>query len=123
MPALLPIIFLSFVLSCSSGTKEKIPTADILEQISIIADTKPDSALVAIKKIRQNDLKGRKCIAKYSLVYSKVLDKNYIDVTSDSLIAPAQQYYGRKRSGKESKITGEGLLLFWGSGPFCGDGT
>lgn len=105
MPALLPIIFLSFVLSCSSGTKEKIPTADILEQISIIADTKPDSALVAIKKIRQNDLKGRKCIAQYSLVYSKVLDKNYIDVTSDSLITPAQQYYGRKRSGKERSET------------------
>lgn len=105
MPALFPVIFLSIVLLCSSCTKEKASTINILEQISIIADTKPDCAYAAIKNIKHSDLKDRKSIARYSLVYSKVLDKNYIDVTSDSLIAPALQYYSRKRSCKEKSET------------------
>ena len=101
MPALFPALFLSIALSCSSGARKEAITPDLLEQISIIADTKPDSAFAAIKSISQDQLRSRKSIARYAMVHSKVLDKNHIDITSDSIIAPALQYYSRKRSCKE----------------------
>ena len=96
MPALLPVIFLLTVQLCSSCTKEETSLKETLEQISILADTKPDSAYTAIKSISSEALKSRRDIALHSLVYSKVLDKNMIDVRSDSIIAQAIDYYGRK---------------------------
>ena len=43
----------------------------------------------------------RKQKAKYALLYSMALDKNYIDLQSDSIIAPAIKYYERHGSHEE----------------------
>lgn len=43
--------------------------------------------------VNNDDLTTRKVQAKYALLYSMALDKNYIDVTNDSIIAPAASYY------------------------------
>ena len=101
MPALFTAIFLPFVLLCSSCTRKEASITDQLEQISILADTEPDTAFFAIKSIEKNVIKSKEGFAKYCLVYSKILDKNYIDATSDSLIAPAFLYYSKKRASKE----------------------
>lgn len=102
MPALLPVIFLLIVQLCSSCTKEETSLKETLEQIGIIADTEPDSAYTAIKSIDSEALRSRRAIAMHALVYSKVLDKNMIDIRSDSIIAPAIEYYSRKSS--ENKL-------------------
>ena len=56
----------------------------------------PDSALSFLKNIGQVDLQTEEHLAHYALLYSQALDKNYIDVTNDSLINIAVEYYKDK---------------------------
>ena len=54
---------------------------------------RPDSALASLRQVDASCLQGNKNKALYSLLYSMALDKNYVDIASDSLIAPAVKYY------------------------------
>lgn len=54
---------------------------------------RPDSALACLRQIDVSSFQRNKDKALYSLLYSMALDKNYIDIASDSLIAPAVKYY------------------------------
>lgn len=53
----------------------------------------PDSALFALKQIDTSRIAGKKDWAYYHLLHSAALDKNYIDVTDDSLITLSADYY------------------------------
>lgn len=53
----------------------------------------PDSAFTLLKEIPRNTLRTREQQALFALLYSQALDKNYIDVTNDSLISIAVDYY------------------------------
>lgn len=53
----------------------------------------PDSALKILQGVDVDDIGGRKNRAKYALLYSQALDKNYVDVDNDSLIRIARDYY------------------------------
>lgn len=53
----------------------------------------PDSALVVIESIDTTRLAGKAQRARYSLLYSIALDKNYIDTTDTRVIMPAVRYY------------------------------
>lgn len=55
----------------------------------------PDSALVTLQQIPQSSIKGRSAKAKYALLTSIALDKNYTDVRSDSIISRAVNWYER----------------------------
>ncbi len=61
----------------------------------------PDSSLNILEKIRVERVRGRKNKAKYALLYSQALDKNYIDVESDSIIRVARDYYAHRGSNEE----------------------
>lgn len=61
--------------------------------------SRPDSALQIVESINRDDISRRSTRAYYSLLYSQALDKNVIDLTSDTLIRSAVEYYeyhGRK---------------------------
>ena len=75
--------------ACHSEIKEKM---DISESF---LRQRPDSALFILKSINPLSLHSRKDLARYSLLMSAALDKNYIDVTSDTLISSAVEYYSR----------------------------
>ena len=60
-------------------------------------DTYPDSALQLLKTIDSKHLVTKEGKARYALLYSQALDKNYIDVTEDSLINIAVEYYKDKK--------------------------
>ena len=64
-----------------------------LNDIESFIQERPDSALACLGEIGQGELTGAKEKALYSLLYSIALDKNYIDVKSDSLIRQAADYY------------------------------
>lgn len=64
-----------------------------LHKAEVYMDEHPELALKALETIDTDALKTRKTQAKYALLYSMALDKNYIDVTNDSIIAPASAYY------------------------------
>ena len=69
-----------------------------LDMAKNLIHSKPDSSLVILKewKALKKHL-SKKEQAEYSLLMSMALDKNYIDVTSDTLIQPAVKYYSSQQ--------------------------
>ncbi|MDE7128408.1 MAG: hypothetical protein K2O58_11075, partial [Bacteroidales bacterium] len=49
----------------------------------------PKLALDILESIEQSELKTRKLQARHALMLSMALDKNYVDVANDSIIAPS----------------------------------
>lgn len=76
-----------------TGCRKHYPVAEKLLQAEAVMNEHPDSALNLLKGIAQPELQTREHHARYALLYSQVLDKNYIDLTSDSLINIAVDYY------------------------------
>lgn len=54
---------------------------------------RPDSALAVLESINRNDLSTARNKAHHALLYAMALDKNYIDVTEDSIAMVATEYY------------------------------
>ena len=61
----------------------------------------PDMALKVLDSLDVEELSTRRLQARYALLYSIALDKNYVDVKDDSIIAPAVRYYARHGSADE----------------------
>ena len=76
-----------------TGCRKQYPVAEKLLQAEAVMNEHPDSALNLLKGIEQPELQTREHHARYALLYSQALDKNYIDLTSDSLINIAVDYY------------------------------
>lgn len=53
----------------------------------------PDSALAALQRIDAQELAGKEEKAKYALLLSMALDKNYVDKTDFEVLQPAIDYY------------------------------
>ena len=53
----------------------------------------PDSALYILKSIKESSLSSQPEKARYALLMSMALDKNYIDTTSFDVLQPAIDYY------------------------------
>lgn len=64
-----------------------------LTSAEISMNDRPETSLEVLESIDKNLLSTRKQKAKYALLYSMALDKNYIDIKADSIIAPAVEYY------------------------------
>ena len=64
-----------------------------LHRAEALMNEYPDSALNLLKGIAQTELQTQEHRARYALLYSQALDKNFIDLTSDSLINIAVDYY------------------------------
>ncbi|MDE7427056.1 MAG: hypothetical protein K2M79_04595 [Muribaculaceae bacterium] len=56
-------------------------------------ETHPDSALMMLRLIDKSELNSKKEQARYALLMSMALDKNYIDTTSFDILQPAIDYY------------------------------
>ena len=76
-----------------TGCQKHYPVADKLSQAEICMDEEPEAALRVLESIGQSDLHTKEHHARYALLYSQALDKNYIDKTNDSLINIAVDYY------------------------------
>lgn len=92
-PFFLLICFI--LLSCSVSESEKS-----LEVAENIIEFRPDSALSIIRKTDASELASRRLKAKHAVLNAMALDKCYIDITSDSIIAPALEYYKRHGSAE-----------------------
>ena len=90
---LLHIILFLLVALPFSGCRDHSPVAEKLLQAETVMNEHPDSALNLLKGIAQPELQTQAHHARYALLYSQALDKNYIDLTSDSLINLAVDYY------------------------------
>ena len=89
------------LVSCNRNTP-------ILEQMNMaenLMNTKPDSALTLLKNIPVTNIKGKEITARYALLKSMALDKNYIDTTTFDVLQPAIDYYLKKGSPDEKLRT------------------
>ena len=91
---LFPFFLLVALLSCKNRETEMLNIAEGL------LDQKPDSALIVLQSIDQTSLNLPSKTARYALLMTKALDKNYIDVTSDSLTRQAVNYYSSRNNKK-----------------------
>lgn len=84
-------LFLSVIVlsSCTYGVVKSS-----LDEAQQWVDDKPDTSLSILKTLNRQSLRGRSA-ARYSLLYAKALDKNYIDTTDISIIEPALKFYDR----------------------------
>ena len=89
MKQILPLI-LAIVLLASACSDQRYVA--MLDRAEPLIETAPDTALALLDSIDSRRLyRGDK--ARYALLRSQALDKNYIDVTNDSLINIAVDYY------------------------------
>lgn len=66
---------------------------------------RPDSSLSILDEINPEDLHSRRQRANYALLLSMALDKNYIDITDDSVISIAYNYYLRHPGKRERMLS------------------
>lgn len=91
MKRMLILLALLCLFSCSGPSVAKTELSDVE---SYIQDD-PGRALEALLQVSVDSLSRAWERGLYSLLLSMALDKNYIDIASDSLILPASSYYAR----------------------------
>lgn len=91
-------LILSIVLLVSCAPKEFHSTLDVLESR---IEQAPDSVLSVVELIAPSKFASRKLKARHALLHTIALDKNYIDLKTDSIIAPAVKYYSRRGTANE----------------------
>lgn len=84
------ILSMAILVGCTSA-KVNSTLKDVESYIS----ERPDSALAILESIGRADLKSRRSEAHHALLHAMALDKNYIDVTDDSLASVAVRYYSK----------------------------
>ena len=97
MKHFIPILIAAItLLSCSKGTYSR------LQEIESYIEEDPKRALEEIRNINPDNLLfSQRTKAKHALLHSMALDKNYIDLTTDSIIAPAVKYYSKHGSSDD----------------------
>ncbi len=83
---LLVVIVLS---ACNDSRK-----LETIRQAEMLMQEQPDSALHVLQTINRHSLRGE-TLARYALIYSIAQDKSGLDVTNDSLLHIAHEYYSQ----------------------------
>lgn len=94
---ILALPFLSVLTSCD----QKTAAWGTMDKAEELLNTYPDSAYTILSSIDKNQLGDNEEKARYALLMSIALDKNYIDTTSFDVLQPAIDYYLDKGSPDE----------------------
>ena len=89
------------LLSCS---KADLETERTLADVASFIEERPDSALTILDTMDSFSLTTSALKAHHSLLLAMARDKNYIDDTTDSIIAPAVSWYRRHGSADEKLL-------------------
>lgn len=76
-----------------------------MDAAEVLMETRPDSALSIINYIDVSALSTKSQKARYALLKSMALDKNYIDTTNFDVLQPAIDYYLKNGSPDEKLRT------------------
>ncbi len=97
IPIIILLVFTLFLYGCRrhSSVWEKMDKAERL------LSEAPDSSLHILEEIPSADIKREKEKARYAILKTIALDKNYIDTTSFEIIQPAVDYYLKKGNADE----------------------
>ena len=83
-------LLVALVLSACTDSR-KLAT---IHQAEMLMQELPDSALHVLQTINRHSLRGE-TLARYALIYSIAQDKSGLDVTNDSLLQIAHEYYSQ----------------------------
>ena len=90
MRTLLLIFSVAILAACTPAKVDRT-----LKDVESYISERPDSALAVLESIDRSYLKSRRSEAHHALLHAMALDKNYIDVTDDSLASVAVRYYSK----------------------------
>ena len=99
------IILLLMTIVVFAACDRNTPILEQMDMAENLMNTKPDSALTLLKNIPVTNIKGKEIAARYALLKSMALDKNYIDTTTFDVLQPAIDYYLKKGSPDEKLRT------------------
>lgn len=88
LPMLMLLLLACCIASCSNQ-KQK----EVLNRAESLMEAHPDSALTILEGIEKSELGSKEEKARYALLMSMALDKNYIDTTTFNVLQPAIDYY------------------------------
>ena len=91
---------LTMLLVTASCTRNR-EMMEQLESVASYVEDAPARALSALDSLHHAGISGREANARYALLYSMALDKNYIDKTDDSLINVAVSCFRRHGSADD----------------------
>jgi len=89
----LPACLLLLLVSCTPVRDRRT-----LNDMEALMPERLDSALAVLRGLQPRDLPGLHVRPLHALLLSEALDKNYIDLTDDSLALAANKYYGEHGS-------------------------
>lgn len=87
------------LLLCSCSARQEMECR--LDSIEEYISEDPQRALDSLRTVSAGNIPGRENRARAALLHSMALDKNYIDVSSDSIISTAVDWYSRHGSPDE----------------------
>ena len=90
------ILFILALFLAFTACSDQKAVTDVLNRAEVLMNEHPDSSLTLLRTLSFDDFQKDANRARYALLHSQALDKNYIDVTSDSLISVALEYYKDK---------------------------
>ena len=94
------LIFIIILTACNHADTQLKGQLDLIESI---IEKDGEQAYKMLKGMNRDSISSKSEYARYSLLMSMAMDKNYIDITSDSIIAPAVEYY-RKHGSNDYKM-------------------
>ncbi|MBQ2244080.1 MAG: hypothetical protein II318_07730 [Bacteroidales bacterium] len=94
------LIFIIILTACNHTDTQLKGQLDLIESI---IEKDGEQAYKMLKGMNRDSISSKSEYARYSLLMSMAMDKNYIDITSDSIIAPAVEYY-RKHGSNDYKM-------------------
>ena len=105
-PIVLWVLMLAMALLVGCRPTPRGRTAAVLNDVETYINEHPDSALAVLRQLNSADApRGAAQRARLALLHSMALDKCYIDLQTDSILAPAVSYYARHGSPDEKLRT------------------
>ena len=105
-PIVLWVLMLAMALLVGCRPTPRGRTAAVLNDVETYINEHPDSALAMLRQLNSADApRGAAQRARLALLHSMALDKCYIDLQTDSILAPAVAYYERHGTPDEQLRT------------------
>lgn len=107
MHHLIKFIVIIYLISIFAGCHQNQRAINGMEMdiAESLMESKPDSALIILNNISSKDIMEKKDAARYSLLKSMALDKNFIDMTIFDTLQPAIDYYLINGTSKDKVYT------------------
>ncbi len=102
---IIPIILLYIFVTLSSCDTDDNSVNNFIDAAESLMETRPDSALSILNYIDISALSKKRQKARYALLKSMALDKNYVDTTNFDVLQPAIDYYLKNGSPDEKLRT------------------